>query len=471
MDSLPSEIRVHIFSFLPLNDRTTCRKVCCVFRDAVDVTFNNITHVRVCPEGMTNYNRWNYAYEKFLSGPFDQVYLKEFVDENGHPIVNPKFLDFLAKFCPNLQVLDAGHLSIAKNSLSALANHLRYFRCDQFFFSKNSIRRFEQLEGFRATKQEKTFGEVLFLMASNRIRQEKRIFELMYPYEDSIDLEDLKYIAKVGVDCLNVSGEPSEFYPISRELAESVVSLKISFIPTLEFCQGPFINLKYLHIVNTYFTMDDKPFSDLLFASSGLKSFHFDGPMDLKQLKDLFRHFPSLNDLKSVILSLDILSVDIEEQLILSLPPQVEYINLNMDTPFVLTDMSSSQLKYFEANQLLLLDFDFPNLRVLSLTVSEEAGASDLINLVAKCPQLEQLVILWRVDVQVEYFESFINVLASFNNLQKLSISSSRPLPEDDRSPLILDQRKLLSVKNCFFDLYACVAPVMSSSCLKHVTL
>lgn len=439
MESLPNEILVKIVSFLSFKQQVSCRKVSRVFKHSVDLLFRDITHIRIRPvyaDGQSKSLPFSAA--KFMSGPFVQVEVSNNDRQN--------LFNFISDLCPNIEVLDASYLSLTSDELYLIAKNVRYFVCDTFVPCRDVTKTFKHLKGLHLLKSPRIWQELSLLIAKNCVRNNEKVVELCYPrISDAVDIDTLKSIENVGVENLTVTGPPNQFRPLSQNLTQQLVSLTISFIPRIGFCEGSFCNLKNLYVKRS----EDKAASDqqicrkLFFTSSQLRTFHFYGSISATLFVQLMQHLSSLPNLYLIEFRADIEVGDAEEEFILPFPTNIKFLNLVL-------------AKNMMVNRAELLNYKIepfhpPNLEHCTLHL--ECISSNLCELLMMCHKLKSLSINCYSPPTKQQLEDLLYLLTFMFHLKVFTITNStRQFVQGESDPLILKADDFVSVNHLSID-------------------
>ena len=139
MDRLPPEIQQEIISYLWLDEMAHCRLVSHSFKVRVEESMKHITHLDLeisqseleFPWFRSGYKEeMNESYVKHTF--FSEPSVKAQAPSTLNSPVGSRFFAFLAKFCPNLQVLQMDLFKLSCDDLLLLGPNLQYFTCWNF---------------------------------------------------------------------------------------------------------------------------------------------------------------------------------------------------------------------------------------------------------------------------------------------------------------------------------------------------
>lgn len=451
MDSLPTEVHSEIFIHLTLNERTGLRLVSRRFKGSIDRHLATLTHLSVIDEWDRRIYKGieSQVQKEYLSKAMTRVATKYTLNKRGKKCLDPDLICFLGKYCPNLSVLEAEHLYSSLEDLLPIASNLRYFSLLKCLFDKMEtiMNKFDKLECFSLKKENENSYRASTLLVKKLLAEKRPILLVKNPLIRCIDEDTFTCITSNEIKSVIYDESPSHLHPLSQALTKSLLDLSISFIPKINFCQGPLPSLRYLQVNRKYDenALDSELYTDLFFTSPQLRCFNFSGKMSAKLLIRLFRHFHSLKHLK--ILNLELFGLGEEPEL--AMPQQLESFSFVSYENFELTNAFSHSLRSFAFERMKKIIFDFPKLEELKIRVTDDSLASDLADSLSKCKRLKSIELDLLLDnsalIKYSDVQSVVETLEQMFLLESIRICT---LIEDSHEvpPLVLKQQNISSV-------------------------
>lgn len=461
MQSLPPEVRGRIFSQLNLNEQVKCRLANRVFKELIDGHLKAISHLRILLvyDSTRPLKEESYLHEKYLSEPFVEAIVEIRVYDNTfYDNIDRNFISFVSKFCPNLKVFDAKRFTTSLEDLLPVAKNLIFFRLRRIVLAEqfDSFKQFDNLESFELEKEDEVSLKLYTLLAKKLLEENKPIPVLKKPSLETIDKETFKEMSINRILSITYDEQPEKMHPISAFLAKNLLDLSINFIPRSGFCQGPLPLLKYVKIDRKYDedSTEDEFCSDFFFTSPQLRFFSFKGKISTNLLVELFQHFDSLKHPHLKIVYFRLRHLHEREVIKLPLPQQLESLTLGTFDNFELTNTFSESLRSFEFRHLAKLKFNFPNLRELKISITEDSLVSDLLSSLSKCTKLRALRLSWALghSFKDEDVQSTIDLMKGMTQLKTVDYYMYA-MDTDQSVPLVLKQENIPSVETLYWDM------------------
>ena len=406
MEQLPIEVLNTIFSFCSVNDRAKCRLVSRVFKEAAEISLRSVTHLNIQPR-RDSHPRWpdrienespkSYSDEIFLHKPLVDVCVK-YTDCK-------ELFFFLGQYCPNLQVVSATSFYLEYEQLVQIASRLQFFHCKDLVIpphlkddSESLFTPFQQLKGFQVSdfpqKLDVLFAKYLF-------KRHRPIFTLQRLSLRDIGLATLELMAQKGISCLSIDlTHNAMVQQIPEALAKCLVDLTVESDPPAHFCRLPLPKLQYLRLRKQQVVAEPNP----LFCrklTPNLKSFEFDGYVDMSMLRPLMAYIHSLEKLQYASLSLFTRDDGEDEQLVDSFPLPPKLTELRVDTMLPFHNFSTT-LRRLSMNLFLkerMFEFNFPNLEFFQCESDGAEGIFEVfLQSLSKCCKL----VTFRLELKLE---------------------------------------------------------------------
>lgn len=443
---------------MTLNEIVKCRLVSRQIKNSVEYHLKTLCSLHVVDEWRSRIYQGleSLVQEKYLSQS-TQVNIKFTFDNRMKQCVDPEFIRFLGEFCPNLSILDAEHLCSSFEDLLPVAGSLRFFSLKKFTFDKSELLdKFDKLECWKLQKEREDSYKVSLLLVKKLLQEKRPIFVVKNLSQD-IDECTFEAITSSGVQSIICDASPAQLRSMPKCLVENLLDLSLSFVPRVGFVHSPIPSLKYLKVHRKF---DEDEFetdlhTNLFFSSPHLRCFSYEGKMANKLLTNLFHHFTTLAKLK--IVNLNLRRVAGSETVKLPLPSRLESFSLDSDHPFELTNSSSNLIQSFEMREMAKLEFDFPKLQELYISIGENAEASLLFTSLSKCTQLKSLTLRFgfqRLDnFNYSDIQTVIEIIGQMAQLKVLRVENYMPGTEE-LPPLVLKHENISSVRRLNWDSY-----------------
>ena len=454
IDELPPEVLKTIFSFCSVNDRAQCRLVSTVFKEAAEISLRSVTHLNIEPAGGSE---WPDRVENGIPSSYsDEIFFnKRPVDVRVWYADSKELFSFLGQYCPNLQVISATSFRLKYQQLVQIAPSLQYFECEHLRIPsalkgdlESLFAPFQQLKGLEVLE----FRILHVVFAKYLYKRGRPIFSLEISDKRSIGLATLELMAQKGISCLSIdSTHNAMVQQIPEAFAKCLVDLTVESDPPAQFCQFPLPKLQYLRVRQQRVPSEPNP----LFCqhlTPNLKSFEFEGDVDMSMLRQLMSYIHSLEELQYASLSLFTRN-DEDGQLVDSfpLPPKLTELRVNAILPFRNLSTSLRSLSiihrglFFSPSPWNLLskermfDFNFPNLELFHCECSGPKGMFEVfLQSLSKCCKL----VTFRLELKLEerpdasQVQSLIDILQQNPRLSHLQLDLHPDGPgKDTRSP------------------------------------
>ena len=376
MDQLPLEVLEKILSFCSVNDRAKCRLVSKVFKKAAEISLRSVTRLNILRR-RDSHSRWpdrdelpkSYCDEIFLVKPLVDVCV-EYRDW--------ELFFFLGQYCPNLQVVSATSFSLEYEQLVQIASRLQFFHCIDLRIPselesdlESLFAPFEQLKGFQVSN----FSHELDVLFAKYLRmRERRMFTLKTPDGRIVLKMPLQFMDQAGISCLSIDLTHNALVQqIPEALAECLVDLTVESNPRAQFCRCPLPKLRYLRLRKQRVVAEPNP----LFCQQltpNLKSFEFDGEVNMSMLRQLMSYIHSLDKLQYASLSPLASRDDVNDEQAVSFPLPPKLTELRVEDSLLFHNFSTSLrcLSVSEGqscpNNPISKEaiFDFPNLELFN---------------------------------------------------------------------------------------------------------
>lgn len=470
MDSiidLPIELVVTIVSLLDIKDRVKCRRVCKLFKDAIDINLQFVTHVHFGKSDLSRDRNFQ-IFRQFLDARFESINITGFVY-----VFFSNIASFLASKCPNLQVLyleDVCSYGISLEKLHVLSKSLRFFRF-QGVKIQNTEQAIRLLSDF---KQLQNFSLEYGIDELNEFRENLQwknnsLTHLLNPSYDSL-LQISNSIETVNIRSIEYNEKWKGTFTIPASIITNLQCLTMtnsvdSFGMDFQQEQVFAVPLSNLISLNANFHASIQYDYENLFASKKLETIWCDwfSPLPFELLQNFFISLNSYKELTFLNCSAYDTDNDLLEGSILkvSLPPKISLLLLPSHGNFIeIIEPSSQTLTEFKIYNLLNYEFNFPQMIDFELEFTlqnyklNEEDTEKLARSLSKCTEMEYITILFRTVQETSVLQTIIDSLYTMKKLKKVdfkmlsNVNSSAPRNE---SVLTIDQSKLSSVENFKF--------------------
>ena len=462
MDHLPPQKQQDIFSYLSLNEMAHCRLVSHSFKLHAEESMRHITHLdfqsklesafswighKSYPEEMNE----SYVEHTFFSKPFVRA---QFQRPYPSPLRDPSgLLAFLAKFCPNLQVLRMAYLPCDD---LLLGSNLQYFTCVKFSAGSSGrtaasvLQQLPNLKGCQIGSANKG-DQKQYKDSWNRalLQLNRPVCEI--EEEAASSEETVELFARGGTKCLKLpkswTGPPLS---LPQSLPESLVELSVEFEPTVQFCPFPLPNLLYLTV-----TCEHEDTSHLLgpvVSAPRLRCLTYRGSSSpdlnsLSHLTSFVHHFAPLR----------VLSIQMENGYSpgerISLPTGLEKLAFEVRN-FELLEYSSPSLTHLQVGWGTSFSLACPSLKVLSCRNFELRSESmtGLLHSLSKCVTLVQFRLRFYTEKDPVSLQPLIDLLSSMTQLTHLQLFHLAPAAHFHDS-VDFEEKKFPSLSDLHLDL------------------
>ena len=256
-------------------------------------------------------------------------------------------------------MLQLGSRDLWYEHLVLLGSKLQFFACGEFIVGNSMpiapslLDQFPNLQGFMSANgnaHPESWGQINSLT--------RALLQLSRPVcriqnDQTLDEETVKLLAKGGTKCLlmNPWHVPPRF-SLSQSLAESLIELRINFVPTAQFCPFTLPNLLYLTVTPWL-----QAYSTAFVSAPNLQRLTLDDTsgMNLSELMSLIHSF---NQLRVLFINMyRIYSDPPQENAKLSLPTSLEKLTItNKGIHYCSTSLKYLVVKREASTDILLLD-------------------------------------------------------------------------------------------------------------------
>lgn len=432
------EIGEKVVSFLDLREQLALRLVCKLFKSTVESHWKRITCLHVYEWKPTNL-------EFFVQQKFDTENCILF--KYDYTILPLELFWLLAKYCPNLQVLDAPEMSIFYHHLLQVKDNICYFRCKEILVEgaqeKRIVSRFGHFRRLQAFKVKSTTDETERLnsvaFAQHLVRREKPILMLENPSNDDESddfIEDAEYLTmgpRLRGLALRYTQNNMNLHPIPPNCT-NLMYLSLNFgSPSIlsdqgqrlvESINGTFPSLRELQLVDTRGVYKGL-FDNLSFSWPQLRKFEFEGKLNVTQVRTLFERLALLEKLEEI--KCDSFGDEKAPNLAIPLPPNIERftmkrriseLHLNPDF-YEFVDTLQPSILRFHTTGLSDYYFNFPRLKEFSALLYRinKSECDLLLESLSNSPNLRTLKIE-ASDAPPSLFNSLYETLKSLSSLR-----------------------------------------------------
>ena len=433
MDRLPPEMQQEIFSYLWLDEMAHCRLVSHSFKLRAEESMKRITHLDVGRSKLEPAYLWtlygsdtkemneSYVKHTFFSKPF----VKAQVPSTDYSLVGSRVFAFLAKFCPNLQVLEMGCVHFSCDDVLLLGPNLQYFTCLDFhpgISGRTAASVLHQLPNLKGLEIRFPYGDG---QKQYKDSWNRALLQLNRPVcrlgrEAASSEETVELLAREGTKCLHFSTYRINLpFSLPQSLAESLVELSVGFEPTVQFCPFPLPNLLYLTVTCEH--EDTSHHLGPILSAPRLRCLTYNGSRygdsTLNHLRSFLHHFDQLR-----VLSIKMEFRDPSGEKI-SLPTGLEKLTFEVDN-FELLEYSSPSLTHLVVGSVTSFSLACPSLKVLSCRdfILDPESLPGLLHSLSECVTLVQFRLsffIWKDPVSLQ---PLIDLLSSMTQLTHLQL-------------------------------------------------
>lgn len=369
MDSIPSEILVKIVSSLDLLDQINCRLVCQSFKDTVDLNLKSITTICSHKPCIEDEEYWFYDLYCSEVSSHHRPHLIYYSSDT----LSPGLVKFLSLKCPQLQNLFASKLFgiVYLEDFVPLSKSLKSIFCRNLSWLggiDKICRSFDKLEAIQ------TLNIITKQLLNGIVMRTGPLKHLCNPSDD--------FLIQLNEDDLTSPVQSIEFYNdfweqiLPLNVASNLRSLLINNSYPKVISSLP--NLEYLSISTSYYELDLVKFA----SSKKLKKItlrYKEMKNDPLFMKTILKNLDSFHQLKYFELYIDVVGKIPNNSITeyqLSLPSNLEILYFDVaKTEFkytveLVTGLSKS-LRSFRCGNLLTLQWNFPRLEYLKISISE----------------------------------------------------------------------------------------------------